>query len=762
MDYSMILIYAGGAMVVLVLLLYLLVAQTILGAALKKPSAHLIQRSDCPAYLQEFYALKETELQDLGFHFSCCLLVDDLFVKKHTKRYYYVYYNPDKKTYAHLIASPEADGYIPFWVSFHTYFKNGKKLVTVNGIRHTIMDTMPGDILQDGYVESLEKQLALHLEYLSCHEELEIKEFGETRQDFEEIVELEQESLTGYLAQLERKKRIFKTGEDRYLFRTFASLLFAHRMITGLSKFNAMRRKVMDSTTPVDLPVELEVENYANAQSLANPEKRNSAGKIVFLLASVVMFVAAFGVLISFEIALLLIGVIFIHEGGHLLAMWLFGYKDLRMLFIPLFGAVAIGSGKNIKPYKKVITLFAGPVPGIILAFLLLVLIRYGNIPVTHFSALMLVVSILFIVNYFNLIPLIPLDGGQIFDTIIFSRFAILQFLFFLISIIALVLFAIFLKEPLLLIIALIIPLGYRNHFFRRKLTARVRETLNHHTAAEVSDTDVLTEAFRAFNASSYRYFPFQKKVQIVKYVEDNVNAAKAPAGTVIFTLLVYALIVVLPLVYFLIPLISTGTPFYYEDPCTIVRKAELPKNVIVEASRFERVDRSLVKDAVFVCFRHCFYLPLRPNDKHDDDFQLYSPAPTGDFLSRLWALYGEPDLMENSFVYTLRDKKTGFLFTAYCATLMPAYGGFGGNEREKSELIPSLYLFEELLKKTKPVDCHIEIDIDFSKFRDNTGDEEEFQDFPGEYKARYKIGSKDGVPYIQLQQVDNLKIKEE
>ena len=148
MDTSLIFIYIIGALLVLFLFRYILVAQNILGAALKRASAQLIRQSDCPSYLQEFYALKEGELQDLGFHFSHCLLVDDLYVKKDTKRYYYVYYNPAKKTYAHLTACPEADRYIPFWVSFYTYFENGKKLVTVNGIRHTIMDTIPDSFKQ--------------------------------------------------------------------------------------------------------------------------------------------------------------------------------------------------------------------------------------------------------------------------------------------------------------------------------------------------------------------------------------------------------------------------------------------------------------------------------------------------------------------------------------------------------------------------------------------------------------------------------------
>ena len=259
MDTSLIFIYIIGALLVLFLFRYILVAQNILGAALKRASAQLVRQSDCSLHLQEFYALKEREIQDLGFHFSHCLLVDDLYVKENTERYFYVYYHPGEKTYAHLTACPEADRYIPFWVSFYTYLENGKKLVTVNGIRHTIMDNIPDSILQDGYVETLEKQWTLHLDYLSQHGDLEIKEFGETRQDFEGIVELEQKSLDDYLAELERKGRIYRTGDDRYLFKIIPALLFANRMIRGMAKANVMKRMIMENEVPVDVPVQLEV-----------------------------------------------------------------------------------------------------------------------------------------------------------------------------------------------------------------------------------------------------------------------------------------------------------------------------------------------------------------------------------------------------------------------------------------------------------------------------------------------------------------------
>lgn len=749
MNITTIIIYVIGAVVVLFILRYILVAQGILGFMLKKPSSQLINRSDCPQHIQEIYAIKEKELLEMGFHFYCCHTIEDMLVKKHSLGYYFIYYHPEKKTYAALSASPEADHYFPFRVSFNTYFENGKKLETVNGIRHLIMDKIPDTILQDAYVESLEKQLAVHLAYLNNIDEREIKTFAETQQDFEERLAYETRLHHEYIDHLEKKGIIFKTGENQYLIKTLASIAFAHQQLQGLGKINSMKRQMMEKEkqSPVDIPVPMEVENYENALWVLNQKTRNTSGKIAFLLFTVILFTLGFGFLFSFELALLLVVVIFIHEGGHLLAMSLTGYKDLKMLFIPLFGAVAMGTAKNVPPHKKVITYFAGPVPGILLAFLILVIVRYTNTPILPGSTILTVVILLLLINYFNLVPVIPLDGGQILNTIFFSRFAVIQSLFLITSLISLAAIAILLREPVLLIAVLIIPFAYRNHFIQRKLTSQLQQQLKNREL--IGETALLKETFLLLKQEPYNQYPFQRKIQVVKYVEENVNAPKASGKTVILTLLFYTIVFILPVGYFLAHSWSWIFPFLPKssDPCAIVQQMKIPGDTPVQASRFERVRSLPGQGPALVFYRYCF-LP------QDAGYPNTQPAPASDFLSRLWALYGKPDMMENSFLYTLKDKKTNLLFTAYCHSFIPAYGayrGYGKNIKEKKELLPSLVIFDKLLQKTGPVDCEIEIDIDFSKFGDNVIDEKEYQAHPERYKATYKIGYQKGVPYIEI-----------
>ena len=611
------------------------------------------------------------------------------------------------------------------------------------------MGTIPDTILLDAYVESLEKQLDVHLAYLNNLEDREIKIFAETEQDVEEMLAYENRLNHEYIDHLEKKGIIFKTGENQYLIKTLSSIAFAHQQLQGLGKINTMKRQIMEKEkqSPVDIPVGMEVENYENALWVLNQKNRNTNGKIAFLLFTVILFTLAFGFLFSFELALLLVIVIFIHESGHLLAMSLLGYKDLKMLFIPLFGAVAMGTAKNVPPHRKVITYFAGPVPGILLAFLILAILRYTDISILSSSTLLTALVVLLVINYFNLVPVMPLDGGQILNTIFFSRFPIIQFIFLITSLIFLAAIALYLQEPILLMAVLFIPFAFRNHFIQRKLIIQLQQRLKNRDV--LPDTTLISETFSLLKQAPYNRFPFQRKIQVAKYVEENVNAPKASGTTIILTLLFYTIIFILPVGYFLVHSWSGITPFLPKssDPCAIVRQMKIPQDTRVETSRFERIPSIPGNNPSIICYQYCFL----SNDAAGY-FNTHT-APAGDFLSRLWALYGKPDMMENSFLYTLKDKKNNLIFTAYCHYFVPAYGAYKKYKSDKKmkKVLPSLALFNQLLQQTDPVDCQIEIEVDFSKFSDNVIEEEEYQQHPEQYKATYKIGSQEGVPYIEI-----------
>jgi Zn-dependent protease len=560
MDLFNFMLYAVAGFVVIYFLLYVLTAQNILGVVLKKISGKIIPRSEVPGYLTKFYEIKESQLLNLGFSFQYCALTEDTVIKEYSQRYIFVYYHPQEKTYASLTTSDAADYWMPFQVSFETHFKNGKKLLTYNGLKHAVIGTIPHTIIEDAYAETLEKHFRFHLQHLAGTgaREGEIEEFKPELAE-EMVLKQYQQSHAEYLNHLVQKGITYKVGEDKYGIKTLAALKIARQMIPGLNKINALRKKILaqkpGSPGTTDIPVELELTNYQNTRAVLNQPIKNTTGKIIFLLVSLLLFGVAFSVLFSFDFVVLLAAVVLLHESGHLLAMRLFGYKNLKMLFIPLFGAVAMGSDKGVSPYKKVISYFAGPVPGIILGFLLLFKIQQGLglAPSWHSPTILTAAFMLLGINYFNLLPVLPFDGGQVLNTIIFSRFAFLQIFFYLVSLLAILGLAVVLETPLLFFVALLVGFGAFQAFTQRRIMNTVKQELK--TTGPVPGTELLKKIFLVLRQAPYRLYSFRKKFQVVQNLETILNTPKASVVTVMVTLVFYLFLIGAPVVYIFGPL---------------------------------------------------------------------------------------------------------------------------------------------------------------------------------------------------------------
>ena len=152
----------------------------------------------------------------------------------------------------------------------------------------------------------------------------------------------------------------------------------------------------------------------AASELFINPPRVQEKSKL--LLTSLAMFVAVSVLQGGSSITELatLVGVLMVHELGHALGMLVFGYSDVRIFFIPLFGAAASGRKRNVARWKEGVVLLMGPLPGLIAGTILLLM---GADGLLRTVALQLVA-----INAFNLLPLAPLDGGQLFQLLLFSR----------------------------------------------------------------------------------------------------------------------------------------------------------------------------------------------------------------------------------------------------------------------------------------------------------------------------------------------------
>lgn len=161
-----------------------------------------------------------------------------------------------------------------------------------------------------------------------------------------------------------------------------------------------------------------------------NLVRRDKGGHPAVTVFSMVLFALTFSIIIDdYLFIAFLLGVILIHESGHYLMMKFFGYKKLKMLFIPFMGALVQGKKKIYSQTQSAIVLLAGPVPGIIIGFIML---EYGLLENVFW---LIQLGVLFILlNAVNLIPLDPLDGGQLIKVMFFGNQELVQLIFSFVS----------------------------------------------------------------------------------------------------------------------------------------------------------------------------------------------------------------------------------------------------------------------------------------------------------------------------------------
>lgn len=159
-------------------------------------------------------------------------------------------------------------------------------------------------------------------------------------------------------------------------------------------------------------------ESYENNFYPQKPvlSENKESGNWIKTLLSIALFIGTFLLVFEEQISfvLLLVLVLLIHELGHFIFMKLFRYENVKMLFVPLMGAFVQGKKKKYSQVESLLVVGAGPFPGMILGVLFLYLSSVYH--ETNFFLL----SILFLaLNSINLLPLDPLDGGQLFKLLL-------------------------------------------------------------------------------------------------------------------------------------------------------------------------------------------------------------------------------------------------------------------------------------------------------------------------------------------------------
>lgn len=227
------------------------------------------------------------------------------------------------------------------------------------------------------------------------------------------------------------RERRYTTGTtdptlDRFTLR--GAFTLSHESIQLLASQKRVAPKIAPkAVTAAQLELRVVADINAASRVALDPVRAPGTGRTLLGVMTVTAVLSFIGMslLWSPRTAAIILLVIAIHEGGHALAMRAAGYRDVNVFFVPMVGALTVGRDVGATVRQRLSVLFAGPVPGLWLAVVLL-LLKPSIGPVLWLKPLALgFLSI----NALNLLPITPFDGGRAVETLTrpesFARLAI-------------------------------------------------------------------------------------------------------------------------------------------------------------------------------------------------------------------------------------------------------------------------------------------------------------------------------------------------
>lgn len=326
-------------------------------------------------------------------------------------------FHPSTGAYALLGPAETLDALEPYAVTLRAWLADGAWLMGINGLEWSLIGRLADTEVLDPYAESFEGQWSHFKEHLARR-----ASSGVRTPDLTQLAVAIGAHSRQILESLEREHALAPSPEGRtYVFRTAAAAKTALRMVRQSKKARelALRRARAGQAkaASIEIPIELQIATYRRAEIQRTRRTTRQRWGLILGLTGVAF---ALSMLHLFEAATvaIVVGVVFFHELGHWLAMRLLGYRDATIFFIPFFGGAAVGQKAETSLAEELLVLFAGPVPGLILATAIHYLVP--RMATSELGAELVVM--LLAINAANLLPLYPLDGGRILDALLLTR----------------------------------------------------------------------------------------------------------------------------------------------------------------------------------------------------------------------------------------------------------------------------------------------------------------------------------------------------
>ncbi|MFZ6643856.1 hypothetical protein ACO0LL_29295 [Undibacterium sp. TC4M20W] len=323
---------------------------------------------------------------------------------------------------------------------WNTYV-DGKTLLTINGSLQTRIPYPSRVSAISDKSGNLAGQLATHLH---VRELITVQ-----RSDPADAPGISQNLAERWLVRLEREGKIYQRdqrGEENiYGFRLWPALKLAwqlrrestHKSMKSLSRSDAASTLANIDGERLNTALRLR-DRHAFIRSLCTLRSMRAPRWYQYssFALSALLFLALGTWWWGIAGAIVIGAVIALHESGHWLAMKMAGFRDVQVFFVPGMGGITSGEKHEARPLTHLLVYLAGPLPGLLLSLAGMALIfREPGILNTAWGPLLSMATMAsFMVNGFNLLPLLPLDGGRVIELLLMARLPWLRFLFALCS----------------------------------------------------------------------------------------------------------------------------------------------------------------------------------------------------------------------------------------------------------------------------------------------------------------------------------------
>ena len=477
---------------------------------LQYPEYRMRAVENIPAYLQKLFLIPIQELQEFGFQPCCYLQVKPMLKVYPDTAWEILLYNEACNSYAKVGIRHPIEPVHLFDIEFYTFFKDKTCLLTKNGQGNTVIGKIPYFILQDSYTAQTSLQWQSHLDKLK---QLKAKKILLLLSP-EAFIQRLQVYLQNYLNSLINlnhilpvsRKKTFRLNEKLALKITRNKIQENHKN-TGIIK---QRRELAknDVKLSVEIPIELEIEGFRRMEKL----QRGLIDRKLrpwLILASLALFIVTSTKYFGTQTLIIFIAALILHEGGHLLAMKLCGYRDASLLFLPFLGAVATARKDDATITQRFFVSLAGPLPGLILGVFLAIIFKDASYSTWVKQASWILICL----NLFNLLPIYPLDGGQIIDILLFSRFPYSDVVFKAISAITISLLGTI--HPALFILVIPLTLNILTSYRAAQINSKLQKSFRKNPP--INQVNILYTLFKSLQQFDYYRLPFNSRYLLVK-----------------------------------------------------------------------------------------------------------------------------------------------------------------------------------------------------------------------------------------------------